>query len=307
VVKRSVILFCLQSIILTAFAQGDTLDPSSFNSKRFFIAAGANVAFYTVSYIALNKAWYADYEKTKFHFFNDMPEWNQMDKAGHVWTTYQVSRFSKEMWKWTGLKNSTTAILGGVSGMVYQSIIEIQDGFSAEWGFSWGDVGANIVGAGLFVLQDIYGKDQKVTVKLSYWPKKYPEELVGRRDELFGTSFAERILKDYNSQTYWISANVASLFPGSKFPPWLNIAFGYGADGMYGGRSNTWTDKEGITYDYTSIRREREFYLSPDVDLTKIRTRSKVLKKVFFVLNMVKIPAPALEVSTGNPVKLVIR
>lgn len=306
-VKRSVILFCLQSYILTAFAQSDTLATSSFSSRKLIIVAGANAAFYTASFIALNKAWYAGFDKTNFHFFNDNPEWNQMDKAGHVWSTYQVSRLSKEMWQWTGLNNNTSSMLGGVSGMVYQSIIEFQDAYSREWGFSWGDVGANVAGAGLFVLQEISGKDQKVSVKLSYWPEKYPHQLLSRRDQLFGNSFAERVLKDYNSQTYWLSANLKSIFPDAKLPAWLNFAFGYGADGMYGGRSNAWTDKEGITHDYTDTRRVRRFYLSPDIDLTRIPTRSRALKKVLFVLNMVKVPAPALLVSTGNSIKLVVR
>src|SRR6185503_12873917 len=125
VLKTIAILFCLQSFILFATAQEDTVVASHFNSKKLILVAGANAAFYTGSFIALNKAWYADYDKTSFHFFNDNPEWNQMDKAGHVWTTYHVSRLSKEMWQWTGLKTNTAAILGGVSGMVYQSIIEI--------------------------------------------------------------------------------------------------------------------------------------------------------------------------------------
>jgi hypothetical protein len=306
VVKRSVILFSLLSIILNAFAQVDSVVSRGFNSKKLVIVAAANAAFYTGSFIALNKAWYADYDKTKFHFFNDNPEWNQMDKAGHVWTTYHVSRLSKEMWQWTGLNNKTSAILGGASGMVYQSIIEIQDAYSTQWGFSWGDVGANVAGAGLFVLQEISGK-QRVSVKLTYWPKKYPDELVGRRDQLFGKSMPERVLKDYNSQTYWLSANISSFLPDVKLPKWLNVAFGYGADGMYGGRSNVWTDKEGVTHDYSNIRRVRKFYLSPDVDLTQIYTRSKVLKKVFFVLNMVKVPAPAFQITTGKGLSLAIR
>lgn len=305
-VKRSVILFSLLSIILNAFAQVDSVVSRGFNSKKLVIVAAANAAFYTGSFIALNKAWYADYDKTKFHFFNDNPEWNQMDKAGHVWTTYHVSRLSKEMWQWTGLNNKTSAILGGASGMVYQSIIEIQDAYSTQWGFSWGDVGANVAGAGLFVLQEISGK-QRVSVKLTYWPKKYPDELVGRRDQLFGKSMPERVLKDYNSQTYWLSANISSFLPDVKLPKWLNVAFGYGADGMYGGRSNVWTDKEGVTHDYSNIRRVRKFYLSPDVDLTQIYTRSKVLKKVFFVLNMVKVPAPAFQITTGKGLSLAIR
>ena len=306
-VKRSVILVCLQSIILTAFAQGDTLIPSSINTKKLLIVAGANAAFYTGSFIALNKAWYADYDKTNFHLFNDNPEWNQMDKAGHVWSTYQVSRLSKEMWQWTGLGNNTSAILGGVSGMVYQSIIEIQDAYSAEWGFSWGDVGANVAGAGLFVVQELSGKNQLLSVKMSYWPVKYVDDLVGRRNQLFGNSLAERMLKDYNSQTYCLSPNLSCYFPDAKLPTWLNIAFGYGAGGMYGGRSNTWIDKDGTAHDYTNVRRVRKFYLSPDIDLTRIRTRSKALKKVFFILNMVKIPAPALSIATGDNVKISFR
>lgn len=306
-VKRTVILFCLQSFILAAFAQGDSIVPHTFNSKKLIIVAGANAAFYTGSFIALNKAWYADYDKTKFHFFDDNPEWNQMDKAGHIWTTYHVSRLSKEMWQWTGVNHNTSSVLGGVSGMVYQSLIEIQDAYSAQWGFSWGDVAANVAGAGLFVLQEVSGSNQKVSVKLTYWPKKYPYELVGRRNQLFGNSLAERILKDYNSQTYWLSANISSFFPEARLPRWLNIAFGYGADGMYGGRSNVWTDKEGVTHDYANIRRVRKFYLSPDVDLTRIPTRSKVLRKVFFVLNMVKVPAPSLSVATGEKVKIGFR
>lgn len=271
------------------------------------IVAGANAAFYTGSFIALNKAWYADYNRSRFHFFNDVPEWNQMDKAGHVWTTYHVSRASKEMWAWTGLNKRSSAVLGGVSGMVYQSIIEIQDAYSAEWGFSWGDVGANVAGAGLFVLQELTSGKQNVVVKMTFWPKRYSANLVGRRNELFGGSIAERVLKDYNSQTYWVSANLRSIVPGLKVPAWLNVAVGYGADGMFGGRSNEWIDKQGVHQDFRSVERVRKFYLSPDVDLTRIRTRSKVLRKVFFVLNVVKVPAPALQLKSKKGIRLTIK
>ncbi|MBL7696647.1 MAG: DUF2279 domain-containing protein [Chitinophagaceae bacterium] len=304
--KRFVILLSLQPFILAAFAQDSTSSPT-LNTKKLIIVTGANAAFYTGSFIALNKAWYDGYDRTGFHFFDDLPEWNQMDKAGHVWTTYHVSRASKEMWAWTGLNRKTSAILGGVSGMVYQSIIEIQDAYSAAWGFSWSDVGANVTGAGLFVLQELAGTGQNVVVKMTYWPKKYPSSLVDRRNELFGKSLMERVLKDYNSQTYWLSANLKSLFPDLNVPSWLNIAGGYGADGMYGGRTNEWVDKEGTRHDYTDIRRSRKFYFSPDIDLTRIPVRSKVLKKVFFVLNVIKVPAPAVVVETGKGLKFGIR
>lgn len=299
-VKRIVISFCLLYLFLTSFAQSDTAEIKGINRKRLFFVAGANAAFYTGSFIALNQAWYADYPKTKFHFFNDNPEWNQMDKAGHVWSTYHVSRLSAEMWKWTGVGHKRSAILGGISGMVYQSIIEIQDAYSAEWGFSWGDVGSNVLGSGLFVVQEFAGGQQHIQVKMSYWPHDYPSSLIHRRDQLFGNSFAERILKDYNSQTYWLSGNISSFIPDAGIPRWINISLGYSAEGMYGGRTNKWTNKEGMVFDYTHIKRKRKFYLSPDIDLTRIPVKSRFLKSIFFVLNAIKIPAPALELKSGK-------
>ncbi|NJM25235.1 MAG: DUF2279 domain-containing protein, partial [Bacteroidia bacterium] len=41
----------------------------------------------------------------------------------------------------------------------------------------------------------------------------------------------------------------------------------------------------------------RQYYLSLDIDLTAIRTRSKFLKTVIFVANMIKIPSPAVSFS----------
>lgn len=64
---------------------------------------------------------------------------------------------------------------------------------------------------------------------------------------------------------------------------------------MLGGTENIWTDESGNTIDRSDLERYRRFFLSVDVDLTKIKTKSKFLRSVFSVVNMVKIPAPALE------------
>jgi len=281
----------------------DTSSP--VNKTRFWLVAGAHAGLWTASYIALNKAWYAGYPKSSFHFFNDNGEWNQMDKCGHTWTAYQISRNSAGLWKWTGLSDNTSAWLGGIAGLAYQSIIEIQDGFSSEWGFSWGDMTANTVGAATFVAQQLAWKEQRIQIKLSYWPYDYNSpELKARRNDLFGTSLQERMLKDYNSQTYWLSVNVHSFFSESSWPAWLNIAAGYSSDGMLGGYGNTWTDKQGNTFSRFDIPRTRRFFLSPDIDLTRIKTRKKWVKTLLSVANMVKIPAPAIELDSRGKFKL---
>ena len=274
------------------------------SAKKIVLVACTHAALWTGAYILLNNAWYKDYERESFHFFNDIGELNQMDKIGHVWTAYQVSRLSTEMWKWSGLPDKTSIILGSVSAMAYQSIIEVQDGFSSEWGFSWGDMAANTIGAGSYAVQQLAWKEQRILIKMSYWQHDYPAALVPRRDQLFGTGLSERILKDYNSQTYWASANLKAFLPQSNLPGWLNVAVGYSSDLMVGGRVNSWTDKEGVFNDYTAIPRVRRFYLAPDIDLTRIKTRSKIIRGLFFALNAVKFPAPALELNSKGKIKL---
>ena len=279
------------------FTPGEDTATHPVKSRLILVSAG-NAALWTGSYLALNKAWYADYPRSSFHFFNDMNEWQQMDKMGHIWTCNQVSRLSAKMWEWTGISRKQSILFGSLSGVAYQSIIEIQDGFSSEWGFSWGDMSANILGASAFYFQEIGWGEQRIQIKLSYWPYNYPPELINRRNQLFGNSLPERMLKDYNSQTYWLSANLKSFFPQSHLPSWLNISAGYSADGMLGAVTNTWVDKDGTPHDRRDIERVRRWLLSADIDLVKIKTKSKLLKTIFFAFNMIKVPAPAIELDS---------
>ena len=41
----------------------------TLNKKRLWIVGGTHVVLWVGSFIALNRAWYADYPATKFHFF----------------------------------------------------------------------------------------------------------------------------------------------------------------------------------------------------------------------------------------------
>ena len=89
-----------------------------------------------------------------------------MDKLGHVFTTFLVSNVSNKMWKWAGLSHKKSVIYGAIGGIAYQSIIEIQDGFSEEWGFSLADMGANLIGAAFFVAQELTWEEKRIRLKL---------------------------------------------------------------------------------------------------------------------------------------------
>lgn len=134
-----------------------------------------------------------------------------------------------------------------------------------------------------------------MVMKFSYHPTEY----AAMRPEILGRTNSERILKDYNGQSYWLSINPQSFSKNKKImPPWLNIAFGYSGDGMLGGSSNVGED-----YDFSEIPRIRQFYLSPDIDFTRIKTKSKFLKTLFEVVNLIKVPAPTLEVDQNGKVE----
>ena len=111
------------------------------------------------------------------------------------------------------------------------------------------------------------------------------------------------MLKDYNAQTYWLSGNIKSFFPESSWPVWLNVAVGYGTDGMFGGFENKWEDDTGNDITRHDIPRKRQFYLAPDFDFTKIKTNSKLLKTTFTFLNAFKFPSPALMIDNKGKFK----
>lgn len=296
-----IVFLCLSLLCVKSGTAQDSAN--HFNKRRFWLVTAGNATMISGSLIALNSAWYKDYPKSSFHFFNDNAEWLQMDKAGHMWTSYHIARFSKNMWSWTGMKEKNAVILGGATAVAYQSVIEVLDGFSSEWGFSMGDMGANILGAGSYVTQQLLWQEQRISIKMSYWPYNYESSLMPRRNQLFGTGLPERILKDYNSQTYWLNANLHSFFPKSTLPRWLCISVGYSADGMLGARGNTWTDKQGNYFDRTDIPRVRRWFLSADIDWSKIKTKNKLLKATFSILSMVKIPAPAIELNSNGKLR----
>src|SRR5574343_1127104 len=106
--------------------------PSPSHKKRVLFVAGTHIVLWAATYTALNKAWYKGYPKSKFHFFNDMNEWNGMDKAGHVWTAYQLSKASAHSWAFAAMNKKKSIIYGSASGLAFQSLIEIQDGFSRQ-------------------------------------------------------------------------------------------------------------------------------------------------------------------------------
>jgi hypothetical protein len=261
-------------------------DSTTLHPKRLTAVIVTQASLYAASLAGLYFAWYADYPQSSFHFFNDGNEWLQMDKVGHVTAAYYISRIGYASYRWAGLDQKRSTWFGGLLGFAYMANIEILDGFSEQWGFSPGDLLANTAGCFLFVGQQLGWHEQRFVMKYSFHQTVYPQY----NPDLLGENLVQQLVKDYNGMTLWLSGNISTFLPKqSKFPKWLNVAVGYGVEGM--------TE---VTPDSSSYR---QFYLSLDVDLTRIKTRSKVLKGIFTVFSFIKIPFPTLEYNSQGAFK----
>jgi len=272
------------------------LKPSdSLNQSRLNTVVISETVIGATALIGLNQLWYADYPRSDFHFINDNAEWLQMDKAGHVFSAYHLGSFGANALKWSGSSRKSQLIYGSTLGLAFLTTVEIFDGYSANWGASLGDVVANVSGTALFVSQELLWNEQRIVPKFSFHTTPY----ASARPNVLGSSLPEQILKDYNGQTYWLSANIRSFTKTSKIPKWLNIAIGYGAEGMVTGNEEFVN-----TIFLPESKRFRQFYLSLDVDLTKIETKSHFVKTILTIFNTIKIPAPTFEIRGCGSSKL---
>jgi hypothetical protein len=278
-------------------AQNPQIEHDTINQKRLNISLISAGSIMVGTYTSLYFLWYTDYPQSKFHWINDNHEWLQMDKLGHATTTYHLSRFTYDVLQWSGVNNNQSAIYAGLAGFAGISLIEVFDGFSSGWGASSSDLVANFSGSTLFTVQQLLWKEQRLGLKYSFHRTNFP----AYNPYMLGENFVQELLKDYNGQTIWLTANISTFLPHeNRFPKWINVAFGYGADGMLGANGNlSVINEEPLPY----FERKRQFYLSLDIDLKRIPVRKKGLRTILSILNIVKVPMPAIEIDQNGKVR----
>ncbi len=237
---------------------------------------------------ALYYAWYANYNTGKFHTFNDNNEWQGADKYGHAFTTFNLAKIGVNVANNAGWQRPKHKLLAGSVGWLFMTSIELQDGYSRGWGFSWGDVAANSAGSALAIAQ-VIAFNNKYPFQLKYLYNK--STIAPYNANLLGKTSTERLLKDYNAQSYWLSFFPKQLFTHSTLPACLGVSLGYKATGMLGARNND-------AFATTQYTRTQRYYLSLDIDLSQLKTRYKWLNKTLYALSFIKVPLPVLSIDS---------
>lgn len=290
--KRSCFRYYLLFLtLLLPFLQlhAQQTDSSMLRRKRLKPLLLGSAAGYSTGQLGLYSLWYADKAQTSFHFFNDNRQWMGVDKLGHAYSSFHLSRLSAEALQWSGVAPSKARLYGSLSGFLLMAPIELMDGFAVGYGASWGDLAANGFGSLLYGVQQYWWQENRIKPKFSFHPSPFARQ----RPSLLGDSFAAQLLKDYNGQTYWLSVDIKKFLPQqSTYPDWLNLAVGFGTEAMVFARPAQSRE--------AGYHPEGQFYLSPDISFSHIKTSKKLVRILLFMLDSIHLPAPALEINKNR-------
>lgn len=293
--KKLLILLFLFSALngqTQSFFENDT----TLNVKRTAWTSGVIATGWTGSIIGLKNIWYKDSWTNNFRFFDDSRQWLGMDKAGHFYSGNMIAKNISSVYRWSGVNRKTSLLIGSSVAFGYLASLEVLDGFSDEWGFSWSDVGANALGVAWYTWQELLWKEQRIKLKFSAHLSPYAKY----RPNVLGSTFSERLLKDYNGQTYWLSISPGQFMSeSSSFPKWLSFSVGYSVDEKLHGDLNVYNHLDS-QIGFKTFQAKSQYLFSLDIDFEGFNPKKKWVKTLFKVINHVKIPFPAVILSDGK-------
>ncbi len=249
---------------------------NTVNGKRLLTGTALLAVADVASIVGLSTLWYADYEQGSFHFHNDWQNWQQQDKLGHTAAAWQIARASASFAKWSGLNGRQAAIYGFATSTIYQSQIEVLDGFSERWGASPGDIAFNLIGALGGAYEGVADGPLPFTLKYSYHKSDNYDN---------STSILGNLVKDYDGISHWLVLRPDLISPSLDWwPAWLGLSIGHSADGLTRAVSSA------------EEPHERIWMVGLDFDfLREIKVENPYLRGFLKTFSFVRIPAPALQ------------
>ena len=119
--KKSIFLLILLNFT-TIYSQKNTSfwTPSdTLHKPRRNALIISETAIASGSLLALDKLWYSEYPRSRFQLTNDNKQWKQMDKMGHLMTSYYVGKVGIELLNWSGVSKKNQLIYGATAGFTF--------------------------------------------------------------------------------------------------------------------------------------------------------------------------------------------
>ena len=277
VLMAALLMMCRAQAQVDSTYAATVPDSTRIHGGRLLLIGGITAGAMVGIQVYQANGWWKN-NRTSFHFREDLNYGRSVDKLGHFYGASVITFVFGKSLQWAGFREGPSLLIGAGGSLLFQTYIEIQDGFSA-WGFDRVDFAANVAGAFYPLVQYHVPALRNVNMKFSY----HPSPLL---DAAGGVGFQGQkhlMFDDYEGQTIWFALSVNNLLPASLepyWPDWLAVAAGYGVRGV-------------ATSNPYSI-----LLLSLDYDLTRIIPRDTwFLKTLGEALNFIHFPAPAVQIS----------
>lgn len=160
--------------------------------------------FFAAGYLWAYFAWYRGRSLTDEIIFHD-EGWFGLDtyaggadKLGHMFSNYAIARGTTQILRGSGWHPVTASLVSSGLTLSFFTMLEIKDGFHRGFGFSWGDMVANVTGNVLAQsMENIPALDERFDIRLEYQPT--PEFV----DMLIQNGVVDAA-EDYSGQTFML-------------------------------------------------------------------------------------------------------
>ena len=221
--------------------------------------------------------WWSD-ARVPFHFYDHLGYAQNLDKLGHFFATDVQALFAARLLEWAGVRPARAAGWGAGLALLFQTHVEIHDGFSPRWGFDRYDAAANLLGAAWFYAHERVALLEPFSIRWSYFPSAaWRANLRERRAN--HTTFAD----DYSGHSYWLSAHLGDFLPEPwqrYWPRFLDLSLGVSL--------NEWQEAQ-------PNGGYRSYYLGLDLSARRLLPRRTWLGRTLGGLfDRLHLPGPAL-------------
>jgi len=194
-------------------------------------------AIYGTAWTWVSAAWWSRKNASKGFVFLDEGGFGVStyaggaDKLGHYYTNYLMNRGFAGILEWGGFSRPGSIISSTLLTTAFFTAIEFKDGYHFNYGFSAGDIMANLSGQGTaLAMMLVPALDRAVSVKIMYFPSQ----------DFFHALSTDGPLntpEDYSGQTYLLSYHAASLDlvnrkKSLRWLRYLDVSLGYATRGF---------------------------------------------------------------------------
>ncbi len=200
---------------------------------RQAVSLGAITTFWSSVGLWTYFAWYGNQAKAPFAFVHE--GWfggdtyaGGADKAGHLFGSYVAVRATAQELQRGGLGAGLSATLASLGALAFFVGIEVKDGFHRSFGFSTGDLLADLAGIGaanLFLLNPRV--DELLDLRMHYWPSQEYRRRVVRGDV---DTFEDYTGMEFGLWLHLGSLDAVRLRPRFDVLRYVDLGVGYATD-----------------------------------------------------------------------------